>query len=183
MDTQYKTMEWTNILLAAITIIAGSSFLAALASNWQESRSKRKTMVADAIQSALKRVEMYYRVRRRNKNGSEDDRLRDLFHDIQEDNDHKIALLDMESPWLGAAYRSFLGALKRELAPFMKAAWAKDGDGPDVQLQLESRPDIDKYVRLFSKDARRLFNPLTRPFMRLRYSLRKLFKENPYDAV
>ena len=173
----------TNILLATITLIAGSSFLAAIASNWQISRSKRKKMVADAIQSALKRVEMYYRVRRRKADGSDDARLRDLFHDIQEDNDHKLALLDMESPWIGAAYRSFLGALKRELAPFMKAAWSRDGDGADVQLRPESRPDVDKYVRLFSRDARRLFNPFMRPAMRVRYSIRKLIKDNPYDTI
>lgn len=172
-----------GVLLGVLTIVAGSSVLAAVASNWQESRLKRKAIVADAIQSALKRVEMYYRVRRRSPDKSDDTVLRDRFHAIQEENDHQTALLDMESPWAGFAYRSFLDALKKELGPHMANAWRQDGGGPNIQLKSEDRPNVDKYVQLFSKDARRLFNPFMRPVMRVRFTFRKFFKENPYDTI
>lgn len=175
-------INMNDTLLTILTVIVGSSLLAALASNWQVSRLKRKAMIADAIQSALKRVEMYYRVRRRNPDKSDDIQLRDRFHQIQEDNDHHTALLEMESPWAGYAYRKFLDALKRTLAPHMKKAWENPGSGPNVQLQAEDRPNVDRYVRLFTRDGRRLMNPFMRPVMRVHYWLRKLLKENPYDA-
>lgn len=169
-------------LLPALTIVAGSSLLAAFASNWQQARLERKKIVASATLSALKRVEMYYRVRRRLSDNSEDTDLRDQFHKIQEENDLYTAQLEMEAPWLGFAYRRFLTALKRNLAPFMAKAWANPGGGPNVQLASEDRPDVSKYVNLFAKDGRRLFNSFMRPLMRVRYTLRKLFKEDPYES-
>lgn len=171
-----------ELLITILTIVTGSSLLAAFASNWQQARQARKKIVASATLSALKRVEMYYRVRRRIAGDAEDTKLRDQFHDIQEENDLYTAQLDMEAPWLGFAYRRFLGALKRKLAPFMGKAWANPGGGPNVQLISEDRPDINKYVDLFAKDGRRLFNPFMRPLMRVRYILRKLFKEDPYES-
>lgn len=143
-----------GILLGAVTVFAGSSVLAAVASNWQESRLKRKAMVADAIQSALKRVEMYYRVRRRSPDKSDDVALRDRFHTIQEDNDHHAALLAMESPWAGFAYRKFLNALKKELAPHMASAWQQNGGGPNVQLRSDDRPDVDIVPTRPTEDSR-----------------------------
>lgn len=169
-------------LITVIAIIAGSSLLAAFASNWQGTRQARKRIVAGATMSALKRVEMYYRVRRRRPKGEDDVSIRDQFHTIQEENDHFIAQLDMEAPWLGLAYRRFLRALKRELGPFMDRAWDKTGGGPNVQLKAEERPDVDRYIQRFAKDGRRLFNPLMRPLMRARYTLRKLFKDDPYES-
>lgn len=174
--------DTNNPLLTILALLIGSSVLAAIASNWQESRLKRKAMLADAIQSALQRVEMYYRVRRRSPDGSDDIKLRDRFHQIQEDNTHHTALLEMESPWAGHAYRSFLAALKRTLAPYMAKAWEQDGGGPNVQLKSEDHPNVEKYVQLFTSDGRRLLNPAMRPLMRVRFTLRKFFKENPYES-
>lgn len=172
-----------NIATGVIAVLAGSSLLAAFAENWQGARLKRKEIVAGASKSALRRVEMYYRVRRRRKTSEDDVVLRDLFHDIQEENDHYVALLDMEAPWLGDAYRRYLHAMKAELQPFMTKAWAvgKAG-GPDIQLADEDKPDVDQLVRRFSKDGRRLFNPIMRPIARMRYSLRKVIKDNPYES-
>lgn len=111
--------EW---LITFVAIVAGSSLLASLSSNWQSSRLQRKKIVAGAVKSALRRVELYYRVRRRRINGDDDAMIRDLFHDVQEENDQYIALLDMEAPWLGDSYRRFLRSLKRKLQPFMTEA-------------------------------------------------------------
>ena len=172
-----------NVATGVIAVLAGSSLLAAFAENWQSARLKRKEIVAGASKSALRRVEMYYRVRRRRTTGEDDVVLRDLFHDIQEENDHYITLLDMEAPWLGDAYRRYLRAMKTELQPFMTKAWAAGkAGGPDIQLANEDKPDVDRLVRRFSKDGRRLFNPIMRPVARARYSLRKLIKDDPYES-
>ncbi len=172
-----------NTATSTIAVLAGSSLLAAFAQNWQKTRQKRKEIVAGASRSALRRVEMYYRVRRRRPTGEDDATLRDLFHEIQEENDHYVTLLDMEAPWLGDAYRRYLRAIKAELQPFMVKAWAPNkAGGPDIQLTGEDKPGVDKLVRRFSIDGRRLFNPLMRPIARLRYSLRKLIKDDPYET-
>lgn len=174
--------DW-NTVTGIIAVLAGSSLLAAFASNWQAARQHRKEIVAGATKSALRRVEMYYRVRRRRKTGEDDAKLRDMFHEIQEENDHYTTLLDIEAPWLGDAYRRFLRALKKELQPFMTEAWSdQKASGANAQLLTEVRPDVDRLVQRFAKDGRRLFNPVMRPISRARYSLRKFFKKDPYES-
>lgn len=176
-------MSGWNTATSVIVVVASSSLLAAFASNWQKARQHRKEIVAAAIKSALRRKEMYYRVRRRRSTGEDDVAIRDLFHDIQEDNDHYTALLDIEAPWLGDAYRRFLEALKDSLQPFMTQAWAANkAGGANVQLKDEGQPDVDKLVRMFAKDGRHLFNPVMRPVMRFRYSIGKTVKGNKYAA-
>lgn len=176
-------MSGWNAATGIIAVIAGSSLLAAFASNWQKVRQHRKEIVAGALKSALRRVEMYYRIRRRRSSGEDDARLRDMFHDIQEDNDHYSTLLDIEAPWLGDAYRHFLRALKKELQPFMTDAW-KDtkASGANAQLLAEAKPDVERFVQRFAKDGRRLFNPIMRPIARTQYSLRNIFKKDPYES-
>jgi hypothetical protein len=162
-------------------VIIGSALVGSMASNWQSARQQRKEIVAGATKSALRRREMYYRVRRRRESGEDDVVLRDLFHEIQEENDHYITLLDIEAPWIGDTYRRFLSAFKTELQPFMTQAWSpKKAGGAKVQLAKEKQPDVDYLVRLFAQDGRRLFNPIMRPIMRARYSLRKIFKKDKY---
>lgn len=168
---------------AIVVAIAGTAFVGSLASNWQSARQHRKEIVAGATRSALRRKEMYYRVRRRRSGGEDDVALRDLFHDIQEENDQFTSQLDIEAPWLGDAYRRFLSALRAELQPFMTKAWAANkAGGADVQLAGEDQPNVDHLVRMFAQDGRRLFNPFMRPLMRARYSLHKLFKDDKYAA-
>jgi hypothetical protein len=171
---------WTTIGGIAVAV-AGTAFVGSLVTNWQSARQHRKETVAGAIRSALRRKEMYYRVRRRRADGSDDVALRDLFHDVQEENDQYASLLDIEAPWLGDAYRRFLSALKVELQPFMASAWAgNNAGGASVQLAGEGQPDVDQLARRFAQDGRRLFNPIMRPLMRTRYSLRKFLKEDKY---
>lgn len=166
--------------LVIIGIIAGSSLLAAFATNWQGARQHRKEVVAGATKSALKRVEMYYRLKRRVPSGDDDVNIRDALHDVQEENDYYVALLSIEAPWLGNSYRNFLTAIKRELETYMREAWLEKGKGPSVQITKKERPNVGRYVDIFTADSKRLFNPLMRIWMRIRYSLRKVFKENPY---
>lgn len=172
--------DWSTVSTVVVAI-AGTAFVGSLASNWQAARQHRKEIVAGATRSALRRKEMYYRVRRRRPENKDDIALRDLFHDIQEENDQYASLLEIEAPWLGDAYRRFLRALRAELQPFMTQAWAANkAGGAEVQLAGEDQPNVDYLVRMFAKDGRRLFNPLMRPLMRVRYSLPKLFKDDKY---
>lgn len=176
-------MSGWSTAATVVTIAAGSSLLAAFASNWQAARQHRKEIVAGAIKSALRRRELYYRVRRRRSMGEDDTMLRDLFHEVQEDNDHYKSLLDIEAPWLGDAYGRFLKAIKAELQPYMTEAWAGEkAGGAGIQLASEKQPQIDQLVKMFAQDGRRLFNPFMRLIMRVRYSLGKHLKDDKYAA-
>ena len=172
----------SNLTIAVASAVIGSALLAAFVANWQKSRQYRKETVAAATKSALRRVEMYYRIRRRTGEKSDDVSLRDLFHDVQEDNDYYIALLDIMSPWLGESYRQFIRALQAELKPFMNSALKAERLDPLGVIGDEPRPKVNELVKSFSKDSRRFFNPLMRPLMRLGYSISNLKKEKHYGS-
>lgn len=176
------TINWSLVGTVAVVAV-GSSLFASFSANWQAARQHRKEIVAGASRSALRRLEAYYRLRRRRADGSDDTTIRDLLHDIQEENDHYKTSLDVEAPWLGDAYRKYLAAIQRELRPFMVSAWDQNSaGGPDFQFGSDRRPEVDRYVRLFAKDSRRLFNPIMRVLMRLRYSSRNLIKDTKYES-
>jgi hypothetical protein len=170
-------MSIQTVTLAAA--LFSSALLGALASNWQKTRSSRKETVAEATKSALRRVEMYYRVLRRRASREDDSDLRDLFHTIQEDNSYFTALLSIESPWLGRSYQRFTAALKKETEPLLQEAWAKSF-GPSAELKDKKHPKVQKYIEQFTKDSRRFFNPILRIWMRIKYWLRKYIKDDGY---
>lgn len=163
-----------------IAILAGSSVLAAIASNRQKIHQHRKEVIAAASKSALKRVEMYYRLRRRNKDGSEDSKLRDLFHDIQEENDYYMGVLEMEAPWLGESYEKLLSSIEQLIQPFITKAWVDGADGADAQLSGEIQPETKRLMKVFTRDSRRLFNPLMRPLIRIKYTINNFFRKDGY---
>lgn len=169
--------KWITIALAAIL---GSALLASFATNWQMSRQRRKEIVAAATKSALKRVEMYYRILRRDGTNEDSVAIRDLFHTIQENNDYYESLLNTETVWLGYAYGRFITELKRETMPSIQKAWDGKAYGPGAKLQGLTTLDNDRIkhlTRTFNNDSRRLFNPIMRIAMRFEYTFRRYFKD------
>lgn len=158
-----------------------SVVLAALISSVSASRLKRKELVAEATKSALKRVEMYYRIRRRIDGRQDKLQIRDDFHTIQEENDYYCSLLSVESVWLGHRYKQFIEAIKRGTNPLIKEAWNERAYGPDGELQKLKHPDVDKYIKQFAKDSRRLFNPISRVIMRAKHMLQKWVDTRAYE--
>lgn len=170
-----------------IGLLAGSAVVSALVggviSNWHSYRLKRKELIASATRSALARVEMYYRIRRRTDDRSDQIKIRDSFHSIQADNDYYISLLYSESPWLGDTYVMFIAALKKETMPLLQQAWDESPMGPSAKLENTIKPNhvlIEKYRNQFATDSKRYFNPLARSWMWLRYTFRKFIKDNRY---
>ena len=76
-----------NLTLAIqlLTVVLGSSVLVAIVKNSQENQLKHKKIIAEASKSVLKRVEMYYRIRRRTKNPDDIIAIRNMFHQVQEE--------------------------------------------------------------------------------------------------
>lgn len=168
-----------------ITTIASSAVIGTIAgaviANLGKTRLEQKKLIAGATRSALKREEMYYRVRRRTTEASDEVILRDMFHAVQEENSYYSSLLYAEAPWLGTEYDKFITAIKRETTPLIQQAWNEESIGPGGSLSSAQKPDVEKYRQQFAKDSKRFFNPFMRIFMRLRFMLRKIFKDSVYD--
>jgi len=173
----------TDTILTILGVLLGSTLLGQFLSNRHSVRMNRKELIAGATKSALRRVEMYYRVRRRNANGSDDSDIRNVFHDVQEENDYYRSLLTVESVWLGASYEGFIAALKRETMPLIQDAWDSKPFGPGAKLQDIKHPQVEHLRAQFARDARRYLNPVVRPLMRIRYWLRKYVGDDGYGSL
>ena len=106
--------------------------MGALVTHRREIRFKRKDLVASAYKTVIARVEMLYRIRRRSSdpNHKESDamRIRDKFHEIQEDTEYYATMLSLECEKLGKKYEDFVTATKEQTSEEMKSAWSSKGD-------------------------------------------------------
>jgi len=178
----------SDLQLVATLLIAllSTAVLAAVVKNSQAQATKHKELVAAASKSVFKRVEMYYRIRRRTKDFSDVIKIRDTFHKIQEENEYYRVLLATESKWHGERYALYISAIKKLTKQQTEEAWKQKPFGPDAEVKPEHRPDhkrIEELSMQFAKDSRRLMNPLMRPLMRLRDSwfIARLWKIKVYE--
>lgn len=134
----------------------------------------------------LKRVEMYYRIRRRTKDAQDVIMIRNMFHSIQEENEYYKTLLISESKWHGERYTLYISAIQKLTADQTRDAWKQRPFGPDAEITIEDRPDHKRINELsvqFAKDSRRLMNPILRILMRIRDSwlIRRIWKVSVYE--
>jgi uncharacterized protein with PIN domain len=164
-----------NIALAIqlLAALVGSSVLVALMKNSQENERKHKEIIANASKSVLKRVEMYYRIRRRTNQRDDVINIRNIFHEIQEENEYYKTLLVSESKWHGERYSLYITAIQKLTASETQKAWKQKPFGPSAEIGPKDRPDYKRINELsmqFAKDSRRLTNPFMRILMRVRDS-------------
>ncbi len=177
-----------TIAINILSLILGSSLLVALVKNAQNKSAEHKKLVADASKSVLKRVEMYYRIRRRTEDKDDVIAIRNLFHQIQEENEYYKTLLISESKWHGERYALYISAIQELTAEETRKAWRQRPFGPDAEIRPEHRPNHIRINRLslqFAKDTRRLMNPMMRIVMRLRDSwlIKKIWRIQAYDII
>jgi len=178
-----------NDLTLAVKLLAaviGSSVLVALVKNSQETERKHKELIASASKSVLKRVEMYYRIRRRTTQREDVISIRNLFHDVQEENEYYKTLLSIESKWHGERYALYITAIQKLTATQTQQAWKQKPFGPNAEIGPQDRPNhkrINELSMQFAKDSRRLTNPFMRIWMRLRDSwlVTRVWKVTAYE--
>ncbi len=173
--------------LRFLSLIAGSTVVVAYIKNSQLNKRAHKKLVSEASKSVLKRVEMYYRIRRRTKSSEDLISIRNIFHQIQEENEYYKTLLMSESKWHGERYQLYITAIQELTRDSLRNAWMKKPFGPAVEIKVDERPDHAKINRLanqFSKDCRRLMSRTMRILMRLRDSgvIRKFWAIKVYDV-
>ncbi len=177
---------YLEIMVTLLVGVLGSSVLASVVKNSQAQSAKHKQLVAAASKSVFKRVEMYYRIRRRTRDGSDVIKIRDTFHQIQEENEYYRVLLATESKWHGERYALYIGAIRTLTQQQTRDAWKQRPFGPDAEVKAEDRPNhkrIDELSMQFAKDSRRLMNPFMRIVMRCRDSwlVTKVWKIRVYE--
>lgn len=173
--------------LNVLSLLLGSSLLVAVLNNSRKSSLAHKQLIAEASKSVQKRVEMYFRIRRRTKSESDALAIRDLFHTIQEENAYYKALLISESKWHGERYDMYISAVQKITGPKLQDAWAAKKYGPDVSIGPDEQPDMKRINELglqFAKDSRRLMNPILRIWMRARDSwlVTRIWKITKYGS-
>jgi len=178
--------NYTEIVATLLIGLLSSAVLAAVVKNSQAQAAKHKELVAAASKSVFKRVEMYYRIRRRTKDTADVIKIRDMFHQIQEENEYYRVLLATESKWHGERYALYIKAIKKLTEQQTQEAWKQRPFGPDAEVKPEHRPNharIDELSMQFAKDSRRLMNPLMRGWMRLRDSrlVTRIWKITVYE--
>lgn len=144
-----------DVLLQIITILLGSSILATIFAGHFKRETEKRKIVAEATKSALSRVEMYYRVRRRFENKEDETSIRDKFHSIQEENDYYKSLLLAESQWFGVCYAKFLQCVKDATNKKINQAWQKAGEGPGAVLDGDDHIIIANLTNKFAKDSKK----------------------------
>jgi uncharacterized GH25 family protein len=177
-----------NLTLAinALSLLLGSSLLVAVLNNSRKASIEHKKLVAEASKSVLKRVEMYFRIRRRTKDTSDVIAIRNSFHQIQEENEFYKALLISESKWHGERFALYITAIQKLTAQQTRDAWKQRPFGPDAEIKPEQQPNLKRINELslqFAKDSRRLMNPVMRILMRIRdnWLVKKIWKITVYE--
>lgn len=182
-------MNSENIELAIkfLGLLGLSSIAVTFIKNSQAIKLKHREIVAEASKSVLKRVEMYYRIRRRT--GESDDiiSIRNMFHQVQEENEYFKTLLVSRSKWHGERYVLFISAIQKLTADETREAWRQTPFGPDAEVKPEDRPNhkrINELSLQFAKDSRKLMNPFSRSWMAIRDSSlgKKIKKIKSYDV-
>ena len=162
-------MESSLNVSTVVPLVLGSSLVTSIISHfvigYRDRRKERKELIAKASASVLKRVELCYRIRRRV--AGEDVEIRNLIHDIQEENEYYGCLLRVESGWYGDRYSLYLESVKELTGDSMHNAWKKRGN-PSADMEDDvklNHKKLDRLARQFSLDSRRFLCPVRRFLM------------------
>lgn len=166
-------MSITTEQLLAATL--SGSLVGGLISYYKTSRMRQKQVVAEAFETALARVELLYKVRRRTDNKellAEDElAIRNEMHAMQQKTEYYIGVLNAESGWFGASYEKLVGSVKAATENLFRDAWKKQPKGVGAELKGAKHPQITLARKEFIKDTQRYFNPIKRLFFTTKFRI------------
>jgi hypothetical protein len=172
------TITATQLLAAVLS----GSLIGGVISYYKTSRMRRKQVVAEAFETALARVELLYKVRRRTKDKNllpqDELAIRNEIHLVQQKTDYYIGILNAESAWYGERYERLVRLVKIATEDLLRAAWKEEPQGVGVELKDAKHPQLVTARKNFIRDTRRYFNPLKRLFFASVYRLFRLVDGN-----
>ena len=176
-------MEGSLNIGTVISLVLGSSLITSIINHfivgYRDRRKEQKELVARASASVLKRVELCYRIRRRA--DGEDAEIKNLVHDVQEENEYYRCLLRVESGWYGDRYSLYLESVKELTGASMNKAWKRQGN-PSADMEDDIRLNhkkLDRLAKRFSLDSRRFLCSVRRFLMAVHD---KIWEVTKYDV-
>lgn len=162
-----------------VTAVLSGGLIGGGISYYQTNRLRRKQIVAEAFETALARVEVLYKIRRRTTDKrllSEDELdIRNEMHEVQKKTDYYIGILNAESAWLGASYERLVDDIKTATDGLFREAWKGKPKGAGAELMSAKHPQLKDARKRFTKDTRRYFNPIKRVFFGSLYRISALW--------
>jgi hypothetical protein len=139
-------------LVGALVAAAVALMVAAL-SMYVNRADRRRDLYSSAYRASLAWVELFFRVRRRDKDNPRE--LVALFHQAQEDIDYHQGWLTTESAALGRAYATFVAKVKAETRPLIQKAWTEDPCDLTTGMDVPDgdRPNVETAKRQFLADV------------------------------
>ncbi len=146
-----SSSSFSQVLVA----IVSSSLVTLLLTRYFEAMTEKRKLFADAYKTALAWQEMLYRVRRRAAGISEERKLVERFHQLQEEIDYYQGLVSTESEALGLSYERFVNRVKSENNRLIQEAWESPIQRPKSGiLKSEKHPNTLAVGKSFLKDTR-----------------------------
>lgn len=165
MDTGVIANDLTIVIGLASAALAGG-LLTGLVNYSRSERSRRRRIIAEAVEVAYDRVEILYKIRRRPLNAQLLDQdeldIRNEMHRVQSKTEYYVVMLSSESAWLGACYEKLIKEIKRQTEPLFQEAWEQKPKGVGCKLKDCTHPDLKAARQEFILDTQRYFNPLRR---------------------
>lgn len=172
----------SNLGTQVVVAIISGGLIGGIITYLQVNRFRRKQIVAEALETALARVEVLYKIRRRTKDKKllpEDElAIRNEMHSVQQKTDYYIGILNTESAWLGDSYEQLVSSVKAETEELFRKAWKEKPKGVGAELKDAEHPKIGKAKEKFITDTRRFFNPIKRLYFGTIFKIRKWAERN-----
>lgn len=126
-----------------VVFLSGLSILGIVFNQIGTARERQRHEYAKALQTAVKWVEMPYRVHRRKNDDPETKAaLAAVFHELQEDFGFYDAWLSVEAPRVAEKYGPLRRKVRSQTEPHIQAAW-KEAPAPETTMNLGPRYQVD----------------------------------------
>jgi hypothetical protein len=171
-------------LIGAVAALVGNA-LSNLSNFAVGERSRRRRIIAEAVEVAFDRVEVLYMIRRRSKDKKlrvkDDIEIRNEMHRIQSKTKYYTTIVSSESAWLGSSYEKLISIIKSETEPLLQKAWKEQPKGISEVLKGSNHPLIESARRDFIRDTQLYFNPLKRCWFGLIYKIQRTKDTTDYE--
>ena len=127
----------------AVVFLSGLSILGVVLNQIGSARERQRQEYAKALQTAVRWVELPYRIHRRKDNDQETKAaLASVIHELQEDFGFYDAWLSVEAPRVAEKYGPLRQKVKSQTEPHIQAAW-NEAPAPDTTMNIGPRYQVD----------------------------------------
>lgn len=148
-------------MVALIGILFGSSLLVSIINAFNKAQNRRRELYSRGVFLLSEREELYYRILRRGKKDSDD--LVANMHSNQMNIQEHLALIQVDSYWLGREYKKRIVKFRKENEEKFRDAWQNPLKNRFDSVPVERRIDSSEMLKSYASYCRIRLNPLLSP--------------------